>query len=387
VIPAPCGAPVGPLDELCGKTLVVWSIEAARAASAIDRVVVATDEPEVASLAAAAGASVVPGHDRAGNDQRSEETGLVRLLDHLEQHEDVRPEVLVLLRYSAPLTSPEDIDGTVGTLVAEAADSALSVTEFAGFLWQAGSDGAAGFNHDEAARFAERPRHASLLETGAVYAMRAAGFRAAKRRFFGKTTTYRVAASRCLSVDTPADLEVAEVLLRRLQRQRLGQLLPNPVAAVVFDFDGVFTDNRVLVSETGEEAVWCSRGDGWGVVALRRLGIPALVLSAEVNPVVQARCRKLDIPCIQGERDKWPVLQQWLESQGIARESVVFVGNDENDVECLERVGCGVAVGDAQPSARRVARMVLNAKGGAGAVRELCELCELVASEAAKQSG
>ena len=70
---------------------------------------------------------------------------------------------------------------------------------------------------------------------------------------------------------------------------------PDPVALVVFDFDGVMTDNRVLVFSDGTEAVMCHRGDGLGIDRLREAEVPMLILSTETNPVVAARARKLKL--------------------------------------------------------------------------------------------
>ena len=75
------------------------------------------------------------------------------------------------------------------------------------------------------------------------------------------------------------------------------------VAFVVFDFDGVMTDNRVLVAEDGRESVFCSRADGLGVQMLLRAGVGCLVLSTETNPVVSARAAKLGVECVQGLGD------------------------------------------------------------------------------------
>jgi YrbI family 3-deoxy-D-manno-octulosonate 8-phosphate phosphatase len=150
--------------------------------------------------------------------------------------------------------------------------------------------------------------------------------------------------------------------------------LPSPVRAVVFDFDGVFTDNRVYVFEDGREAVVCDRSDGMGVGLLRAAGIPMLVISTEQNPVVSARCRKLDLPFRQGVDDKLSVLREWLDEQGASLADAVYVGNDVNDVECLEAVGCGVAVADAYDEAREAAAIVTRRPGGHGAVRELASL-------------
>ena len=81
----------------------------------------------------------------------------------------------------------------------------------------------------------------------------------------------------------------------------------------VFDFDGVFTDNAVYVSEDGTEAVRCTRSDGIGLRTLAGLGVTAVVISTETNPVVTARARKLEVRCIQGCDDKLAAMAEMLE--------------------------------------------------------------------------
>lgn len=150
--------------------------------------------------------------------------------------------------------------------------------------------------------------------------------------------------------------------------------LPTKIQAAIFDFDGVFTDNRVIIDEDGKEAVICNRSDGLGISALRETGVKLVVISKEKNPVVQKRCEKMGIPCIQGIDDKKTVLISWLAEQGIHKDHVIYVGNDTNDKECLQYVGCSVVVADAHVDVKTIARIVLNNNGGHGAVRELCDL-------------
>ncbi len=150
--------------------------------------------------------------------------------------------------------------------------------------------------------------------------------------------------------------------------------LPRRVAGLIMDFDGVLTDNRVIVDQNGVESVVCSRGDGFGLELLRKAGLPLLVVSKERNPVVSARCKKLQIPCLQGIDDKLTALRAWANEQGFESAELVFVGNDVNDIECLQWVGCAVAVHDSHPDVLKVAHLVLERDGGQGAIRELCEL-------------
>ncbi len=149
---------------------------------------------------------------------------------------------------------------------------------------------------------------------------------------------------------------------------------PARVSLVVFDFDGVLTDNRVWVDEGGHEMVAAFRSDTFGIARLADQGIPSIVISTEINPVVQARCRKIGLECIQGVKDKATVLAELLKKKKIAASETLFVGNDINDLGCFQQVGFSVAVADALPEALRDADLVLNHKGGYGAVRELCEL-------------
>ena len=146
------------------------------------------------------------------------------------------------------------------------------------------------------------------------------------------------------------------------------------IKAIAFDFDGVFTDNRVYVMQNGEEAVACERSDGMGISMLCKREIPLVIISTEKNPVVSARGAKLKIEVLQGIDDKLPALSHWANEHGLALEQVAFVGNDINDVECLRGAGLGVVVADAYPVAVEAADMQLTRDGGRGAVREISDL-------------
>ena len=146
------------------------------------------------------------------------------------------------------------------------------------------------------------------------------------------------------------------------------------IKAVVFDFDGVFTDNRVFVFQDGFEAVVCSRADGLGIGRLRRLSIEMLIVSTETNPIVTQRARKLNLPVIQSVEDKLLVLSAWAKEKKILMDHVAFLGNDINDQTCLETVGMPVVVADAMPEVAHLARVILKKDGGKGAVREFCDM-------------
>ena len=151
------------------------------------------------------------------------------------------------------------------------------------------------------------------------------------------------------------------------------------VRLVVFDFDGVFTNNKVIVSQNGEESVVCDRSDGIGISRLKDLGLESIILSTEKNPVVTRRAEKLKLVCYQGVDEKLEKLKEIARGNSISLKEIAFVGNDSNDSECLESVGLPITVNDAHDSVKELGRYITSATGGNGAVREVCDLfCDVV---------
>ncbi len=146
------------------------------------------------------------------------------------------------------------------------------------------------------------------------------------------------------------------------------------IKLLVLDFDGVMTDNRVLVSEDGKESVFCNRGDSLGIEMLKKKGIEVVVISKEKNKVVQARCKKLKIECWQGIDEKYKLFLKEVKKRNLRLENVCFIGNDINDLECIKKAGIGAAVADSYPKVLKVADYITKKKGGEGAIREVIDL-------------
>jgi 3-deoxy-D-manno-octulosonate 8-phosphate phosphatase (KDO 8-P phosphatase) len=139
---------------------------------------------------------------------------------------------------------------------------------------------------------------------------------------------------------------------------------------IVYDFDGVLTDNRVLVLEDGREGVFCSRSDGLAIGMLKQEGVRQVIISTETNPVVSARAHKLGIEVLQDILDKKSALEQFCQEQGLDPNRVVFIGNDLNDVEAMKSVGFALCPQDAAQEVRDIAHQVIPRWGGDGVVRE-----------------
>jgi N-acylneuraminate cytidylyltransferase len=209
------GIPRKNLAPLAGKPLLAHTIEQARRANSVARLVVSTDDAEIGAVAQAYGAEVVWRPAAISGDSAASESALLHVIDALQQGQETLPELVIFLQCTSPLTTAEDIDGVVRVLLAEEADTALAVTPFHYFLWQQVEGGdAVGVNHDKRVRLLRQQRTPQYRETGAVYVMRTAGFLRAKHRFFGKTALYIMPPERCLEIDEPFDFQLAEWLLR-----------------------------------------------------------------------------------------------------------------------------------------------------------------------------
>ena len=143
---------------------------------------------------------------------------------------------------------------------------------------------------------------------------------------------------------------------------------------IVYDFDGVMTDNRVIVFQDGAEAVVVNRADGLGVERIRLFGIPQLILSTEANPVVKARAGKLGLEVIACCKDKKMTLNNYCLKNGFDLKKVLYIGNDINDLEVMKIVGYPVAPADAHRDIIKISCLVTKAKGGRGVVRELADI-------------
>ena len=356
------------LRRVGGIPLVARAVASAQRCPDIDRVVVTTDDADIAAVAAEWGAEIVERPEEYAGDAASSEAALLHALDVLELR-GAEIGILAFLQPTSPFIDVDALGAAVQQVRSRRRDSVFAAMSTYGFLWAKGAGGAAeALNHDAAVRPRRQDRAPHYLETGAFYVMRAAGFRAAKHRFFGSVGIAPVAPRTAVEIDTHDELEMARALAPLLD-----QPVQVDVDAVVTDFDGVHTDDTATVDERGTESVTVSREDGMGVARLRRAGIPLLILSTEQNPVVTARAHKLGVDVRQGTSDKAAALREWAASRGIPLSRIAYVGNDVNDLGCLEIVGWPIAVPDAHSDVIASARVVLDRPGGRGAVRDLAE--------------
>lgn len=154
---------------------------------------------------------------------------------------------------------------------------------------------------------------------------------------------------------------------------RLSPLRKDKIKLIVYDFDGVMTDNRVHVTQDGKEFVTCNRGDGLGVGMIKSIGIQQVILSTEVNNVVQRRAEKLGLEAIHGSADKSESLRLYCAKHKIDLDTVLYVGNDVNDFEVMGQVAFPVCPADAHPEIKKISQWQTQVNGGYGVIRELAD--------------
>lgn len=365
-VPGKNVAPVG------GIPLVARAVRAALDSGAIDRVYVSTDDAAIAEAATRFGASIIDRPAEIAGDTASSEAAVLHALAALAA-DGITPQVTAFLQATSPFIDPVSLASAVGRVLDGTEDVVFSAFETYAFLWKQDSQGAVGVNHDHSFRPRRQDREPHFQETGAFYVMQTAGFIAKGFRFFGRVGFEETLASRSVEIDDLDELAVARLLAAHFDAESAAPALSG-IDALVMDFDGVHTDDRVWVDQDGRESIAASRSDGMGIGMLRESGLPMLILSKEANPVVAARAAKLKIPALHGIDDKLPVLRKWCADNGLDLGRVAYIGNDVNDAACLKAVGWPIVVADAHPDIISLGRVVLNRKGGSGAIRELAEL-------------
>ncbi|PRZ06548.1 YrbI family 3-deoxy-D-manno-octulosonate 8-phosphate phosphatase [Isoptericola sp. CG 20/1183] len=392
VVPArggSAGVPLKNLQRVGGSSLVARAVRSAAAAPAVTDVVVSTDHAEIAREAARHGARVVERPADLSGATASSESAVLHVLDGLAADGAPQPAVTVLLQATSPFVDPADLDGAVRQVLDGTHDVVVAVAATHDFQWRMDPDGPVPVGHTTDHRPRRQDRAPHYRETGAFYVMRTAGLREHGTRFFGSVGLQPVAPEWAVEIDEPRDLWLSRTLLDqptdaerrgsdridRAKRSEPRRSAPEgmDVDALVTDFDGVHTDDGVYVSQDGVEQVRVHRGDGLGVGHLRSAGVPLLILSKETNPVVTARARKLGVDVLQGIDDKATALRDWCAANRLDPDRVAYVGNDVNDLPALRVVGWPVAVADAHPDVLAAARVVTEARGGHGAVREICD--------------
>jgi N-acylneuraminate cytidylyltransferase len=384
------GIPRKNIRAFSGQPLIAYSIAAGLQSRTVTRVIVTTDDAEIAEVAKSCGAETPflrPAE--LAQDRTTDLPVFQHALKWLADHEDYHPQVVVHLRPTTPIRPPDLVDRSVGLLLAHPeADSVRGITpahQNPYKMWVMEGEHepiqpmmtAPGI--EESYNSPRQILPAVYTHTGLIDIIRPATILELNSMSGRIILPILFDPGYDADLDTLEDWRLAEQKIQ-LERPKMvwpgkpPRLMPEVIRLLVLDFDGVLTDNRVWVDQDGREMVVANRSDSLGINQLRQAGVETVVISLENNPVVAARCRKMKIPWIQGESDKAAALQKLLKERNVPAAEAVFLGNDVNDLPCFPLVGWAVAVADALPEVTWQADFVLTRSGGRAAVRELCDL-------------
>jgi YrbI family 3-deoxy-D-manno-octulosonate 8-phosphate phosphatase len=376
------------IRPLAGYPLIAYSIAAAKQSKLVTRILVSTDDDEIACIAQSYAAEAP--FLRPAEFARDDTTDLpvfIHALHWLQEKEGYKPDIVVQLRPTSPIRQPDCVDQAVQILLdhpeADSVRGVITSGQNPYKMWRVNEQGRLtplltlpGLAEPFNAPRQNLPQ--TYWQTGHIDAIRLSTI-LGKGSLSGDVIQPLFIDPRyAIDIDSLRDWQHAEWLISQADLPMVHpghskRPLPKQVDLLVLDFDGVMTDDRVWVDQDGHESVAANRRDGMGITTLRKAGIPMIVLSTEPNPVVAARCRKLDLPVIQGLSDKSAALLQLLQERQLDPAHVVYLGNDVNDLPCFPLVGCAVVVADAHPDVLSQADIVLSLPGGRGAVRELCD--------------
>ena len=383
------GIPRKNIRDFTGYPLIAYSIAAGLQSQHITRLIVTTDDPEIADIAKSFGAEVPFIRPAAlAQDDTLDLPVFQHALNWLEEEDGYKPQAVVHLRPTSPVRPVGLVDESIEIMLEHPqADSVRGVVP-AGQnpfkMWQIGPYGkmtpllqVEGIDEPYNAPRQSLPKvywHTGIIDVIRPYVI------LEKNSMSGDVILpVYVDPVYSVDIDTPQDWAECEHLIREMNLDivfpgKRPRAWPNEVSLVVFDFDGVMTDNRVWVNQDGVESIAADRGDGMGVELLLKAGFEAVIISTEENPVVAARAEKIGLPYFHGVGDKPQILRAFLEKENIPMKETVYVGNDVNDLPCFPMVAYAIVVADAHPDVRRAADFILNHKGGYGAVREVCDI-------------
>ena len=385
------GIPRKNIRNFAGYPLIAWSIAAAKQSELVTRVIVSTDDGEIASIAREYSAETPFLRPvELAQDKTTDLPVFEHALQWLEENEGYLPEIVVQLRPTSPIRPRGMLDHAIRILLEHMDADCVRGVVLAGQnpfkMWRfTGEDkpmkpllGVDGIPEPyNAPRQILPPVY---WQTGHIDAIRVSTIQQ-KKSLTGDVIYPLVIDPRyTVDIDNLFDWAKYEALassgLEIVMPGRVKRPMPERIDLILCDFDGVITDNRVWVDQDGTESVAAYRSDSVRVQELRAIGIEVMILSSEPNRVVEARARKIGVAAIHsiGLHDKGRVMREVLEQKKVKAENVIYLGNDINDLPCFEVAGWSVAVADAYPEVIRAADHILSKPGGHGALRELCDL-------------
>lgn len=218
IIPARGGSKRVPRKNLlpvAGKPLLEYSIEHALGSKLVHRVVVSTEDVEIATFAKKCGAEVVERPVELATDTASSESALRHVVETLANRERYHPDLVVFLQCTSPVRNPDDIDRAVERLLTTGADSCFSGCRSHALIWRRGADGVEPVNYDYRHRLREQEQPREWIENGSIFVFKPWVLLDRNNRLGGRIAIYEMDLWRSFQIDSPEEMALCEWILSR----------------------------------------------------------------------------------------------------------------------------------------------------------------------------
>lgn len=361
--------PLKNIKPINGRPLVYWTIDAAMNCQYIDKVYVSTDSQEIRD-AVDLYKRISQTRDKLVCVDRDPETATdtatteSAMLDFAKKYEF---ENIILVQATSPMLEKGHLTEAIEKYESGKFDSLLSVVRQKRFVWEERGGQFVPQNYDYQNRPRRQEFNGYLVENGAFYITSKELLLESQCRMSGKIGIYEMSEDSYFEIDEVSDWIIVEKLLRKKVRDKK----PSKIRLFVTDCDGVLTDGGMYYTEKGDEIKKFNTKDGMGFALLKEAGIKTAIITGEDTQIVVDRAEKMKVDYLyKGIRDKLSVLKEIAVKEGLKLEQIAYIGDDINDIECLEAVGLGISVPNAVEEAKNIADIVVQKKGGEGAVRE-----------------
>jgi N-acylneuraminate cytidylyltransferase len=362
--------PLKNIKLLCGKPLVYWTAKAASEVKEINKVVVATDSDEIASVVTAFQLPKIEVYRRSPENAEDTSSTESAILEYFEHSTIAKNDFLILVQATSPLLQSTYLKK--GLLEIGGHDSLLSVARTKRFFWK---NGGLPLNYD----FRNRPRRQDfdglLVENGAFYISRVGDIIKSGNRISGNIGLVEMPEYTVYEIDEEEDWIIVEGLMKRF-------VLPQSdtkksIKLFMSDVDGVLTDAGMYYTEKGDELKKFNTHDGMAFGLLRASGVKTGLVTSEETQIVSRRAKKLKVDYVcQGKthKSKLQAVQDICRKEKLDLSEVAYVGDDINCYELLKAVGLAACPSNAVETIKNIPGIhELSKKGGDGAVRELYE--------------
>lgn len=369
------GIPKKNILNFCGKPLISWTIEEVLGSKLINDVYVSSDADDILEISKNYGAKVIKRPRTIARDNSTSEEALKHAIAFIRKKVKEKIDIVVFCQATSPLRTSEDIDNAIKYFISTQADSLFSAVILESlYTWRKQKRELISVSYDYKNRVRRQERPPLYLENGSIYIFKPEVLVKYNNRLGGKISMYIMDYWKSFDIDTIEDVEVCKYFMRKKILSKQPRINKKDIQLIVYDFDGVMTNNKVIVSEDGRESIIANRSDGLGVELLKKKDIKQVILSTESNNVVHARAKKLNLPVIYACKDKKNALQKYCGKMKYNLSKVAYIGNDINDLEAMKMVGYPIAPADAHIEIKKISKIITKTIGGDGVIRELLDI-------------